>query len=503
MTPEELLAERGLDEPSARLGAYVQLQRWFGGRGRHVSAWSVDDAGVISPADPEVLFAVVAADYADGGRDRYQVPLGVLHGGVEVVNDPNRLVAEGQRRGHPVAVVDALFDADSAFSLWRLMADGTQLATLRGTLRGGADALDLRGADAADIHPLGREQSNTSLLRGEDELLKCFRRLEDGLTPELEMTAALTTAGFAQVPAPLGAIEYSRAGLEPALAAILQPFLRNGTEGWALALTSLRDLYADAEVSPSRDPEEIQRAVEEQGSTFLPEAARLGETTAAMHLALSGDGLPPGMRPEPIHAASLDGWATTMTAELDRVLAGHAELLAPLRRRREAVAGAFDAIRGIAEAGLGIRHHGDYHLGQVLRVDAGWTVLDFEGEPARSLAERRERSSALRDVAGMLRSFDYAAAAALAERARPGSEEWDQLEAYGDAWAAANRRLFWGAYLARCGDGPLLPHTSADTLALRRAFELQKAVYEVGYELGHRPEWAGIPVRFILDEVSR
>ena len=317
------------------------------------------------------------------------------------------------------------------------------------------------------------------------------------------MTRALAEAGFTQVPAPLGAIEYRRDGLEPALAAILQPFLRNGTEGWALALTSLRDLYADAEVQPSSSAGEVREAVENQGSTFLPEAARLGETTAAMHLALSGDGLGPALRPEPISAEMLGGWATAMTGELDRILDAGGGAVEPLRGQREAVVAAYDAIRGIGEAGLAIRHHGDYHLGQVLRVDAGWTVLDFEGEPARPLAERRLRSTALRDVAGMLRSFDYAAAAALAERARPDSQEWQQLQVYGDAWAAANRRLFWGAYLARCGDTALLPHTSADTLALRRAFELQKAVYEVGYELGHRPDWVGIPIHFILGEVSR
>ena len=503
MTPEQLLAEHGLDDAAARLGAYVQLQRWFGGRARTVTGATVDDAGVIRQADPTVLFAVVALDYADGGRDRYQVPLGVLAGGVDVVNDPNRLVGEGQRDGAPVALIDGLSDPACALALWQLMAGGATVPTLHGSLRGEGDGLRPGEADAAEIHPLAREQSNTSVLRGEDELLKCFRRLEEGATPELEMTRALTQAGFTHVPAPLGAIEYRREGFEPALAAILQPFLRNGTEGWALALTSLRDLYADAEAEPSTDPEEVRRAVEEQGSTFLPEAGRLGETTAAMHLALAGEDLPQSLRPEPVSPAMLAGWATAMTAELDRLLAGQADQLARLRPHRDRVAAAYDAIRGITSAGLAIRHHGDYHLGQVLRVDAGWTILDFEGEPARPLAERRLRSTPLRDVAGMLRSLDYAAAAALAERARPGGDEWNQLIAYGDAWAQANRRLFWGAYLARCGDGPLLPPTSAQTLALRRAFELQKAVYEVGYELGHRPDWVEIPVRFIVAEVNR
>jgi len=208
------------------------------------------------------------------------------------------------------------------------------------------------------------------------------------------------------------------------------------------------------------------------------------------------------MRAEPIGADTIGRWADTMNEDLDRLLATGAPVLAPLAQRRAQVAATFDRIRRIGDGGLAIRFHGDYHLGQVLRTDSGWMILDFEGEPARSLAERRQRSSALRDVAGMLRSFDYAAAAALAERTRATEQPPSRLVAYGDAWAAANGRLFWGAYLARAGHSRLLPPDAADTVALRRAFEVQKAVYEVGYELGHRPDWVGIPLRFLLREVA-
>jgi trehalose synthase-fused probable maltokinase len=161
------------------------------------------------------------------------------------------------------------------------------------------------------------------------------------------------------------------------------------------------------------------------------------------------------------------------------------------------VAAHFDALRSLQSGGLAIRIHGDYHLGQVMRIDEGWVVLDFEGEPDRPLAERRRRTSALRDVAGMLRSFDYAAAAALAERSKPGGEEWQALLPQGQAWAEANRASFWNAYAARVEGSPLLPPHDA-TITLLRAFELQKAVYEVGYELGHRPDWLLIPLQFLL-----
>jgi trehalose synthase-fused probable maltokinase len=188
-----------------------------------------------------------------------------------------------------------------------------------------------------------------------------------------------------------------------------------------------------------------------------------------------------------------------MTGELDQLLAGADPALAPLREHRDAVVKGFDALRTLGEGGLAIRVHGDYHLGQALRTDTGWTVLDFEGEPALEIAERRALSSPLRDVAGMLRSLDYVAAAALAERSDPDGEQVELLRRQGAAWAEANRRLFWGAYLARVGDHPLLPRSAGDTLALRRAWELRKAVYEVGYELGHRPDWVSMPLRFLLE----
>jgi maltokinase len=190
-----------------------------------------------------------------------------------------------------------------------------------------------------------------------------------------------------------------------------------------------------------------------------------------------------------------------MTADLDRLLERQSAALDPLRDIRPAVVAGFDAIGELREGGLAIRVHGDYHLGQVLRTDAGWTVLDFEGEPTRNLSERRLRSSPLRDVAGMTRSLDYAATVALLERTAPTDPDRDRLMAYGDAWAAANRRLFWGAYLARVGTAPMLPDAAATT-ALRRAFEVQKAVYEADYELGHRPDWLAIPLRFLLREVG-
>lgn len=504
MTAEELLARYGLHEQAAtQLEAFAAVQRWYMEREAAVAATRIDDAAVLSEQDDRtVLFVVLHVEYDSGVQDRYQVSLGVLPGTAAGVADQATVVAQGGHDDVPVVFVDALSDPDCAAVLWNVMASHQRIATTKGELYGrGPLVAPVDTGIAATLRPLGREQSNTSLVRDDREVLKCFRRLEDGITPELEMTEALTASGFAAVPTPLGVIEYTAGGQSPTLLALLQPYFHNGTEGWALALTSLRDLYACAEDVGAADGDAMQRTVAEQGATFLPDATRLGETIAEMHLALTSPQLPEAMRPLTVDAPMLRTWAADMTADLDQLLERQAAALDGLRQRRQQVVDVFDAITQLSDGGLAIRVHGDLHLGQALRTDTGWTVLDFEGEPIRRLDVRRLHSSPLRDVAGMLRSFDYAAAAALSERSNPADPDWATLLAYGDAWSAANKRLFWGAYLARIGTHPLLPDTNA-ALTLRRAFELHKAVYEAEYELGHRPDWVTIPLRFLLREID-
>jgi trehalose synthase-fused probable maltokinase len=498
MSAEALLARHGLDNAASSMLGYLQRQRWYGGRGRPVTALAVEDAAELRGGDPTVLLLLAEVSYEDGGRERYNLPLGIRGRPAAEFFDPEKVITEALRESGPAAVVDALGDPESSAVLWDLIAAESTVPTVRGVLRCRATEL-AAGSGNGVIRPLGREQSNTSLVRGDSELLKWFRLVEEARSPELEMTEALTAAGFTAVPAPLGVMEYEREGAEPVILALVQPYLHNGTEGWALALTSLRDLYAEAEEGGVGDEEAPLRRVEEQGATFLPESARLGEVTADMHLVLASDRVPASMRAQPVTPGMLAGWAGSMAAELDRLLRNPHPALDELRDRRDEVAARFAALRDLEDGGLAIRVHGDYHLGQTLRTDTGWTVLDFEGEPVLSVPERRVRSSALRDVAGMLRSLDYAAAAALAERTEPDTEHLEALRRHGDAWADANRRLFWGAYLARVGNHPLLPRRSEETLTLRRAWELRKAVYEIGYELGHRPDWVGMPLRFLLE----
>ena len=230
------------------------------------------------------------------------------------------------------------------------------------------------------------------------------------------MAQTLGEARFPHIPAFFGHISYVRDGGAVSPQGVLQEYLHNGTQGWELALTSLRDLYAAAEEAGASSAMERHELVDNQGGSFRAEAARLGEVTAELHLALSAPGLSGDLAPVRVGPVHLAGWSDAMTAHLDALLRSPNPAVAPLQAKRGILTARFDALRQIQDGGLAIRVHGDYHLAQVLRTDSGWKIIDFGGEPARAVEERRGRSSPLRDVAGMLRSFDYAAEAALAER---------------------------------------------------------------------------------------
>jgi maltokinase len=351
-----------------------------------------------------------------------------------------------------------------------------------------------------EIRLLGVEQTNSSLARGDLEFLKWIRRVELGPSIEQEMLDALRVAGFTHMPDPLGGIDYCRTGEAPVRIALLQRFLRDATEGSTLAHASVRALYAevqpDSGIEGPRPDRGRSGSVSSHTVSFVSEAARLGEVTADMHLAMASPDVPPALAATSLRRADLDHAADEMVSELDAMLEGDHPRIGALARGRSSLVTCLDAVRRIDDPGLAIRLHGDYHLGQVFRVEDGWAVLDFEGEPIRSVEERRRRVTPLVDVAGMLRSFDYAAAIGLAERCDPEGPSWRRLRAYGDAWAAAGRDAFWGGYIRRVGHRRLLP-SKGGALILRRALEVRKAVYEVRYEIAHRPSWIGIPLGFL------
>lgn len=414
-----------IDDLRALLPAYLGRQRWFAG------------------APPERVDIVAHEQVVDrlewvlleAGGPRYQ--LFVARAGDEM---PEFL--HGQEPaviGHAEAGLyyDGLVDGELAKALLARLAPGEEVTWVR---------------------PMGAEQSNTSLVFDDRLVLKVFRRIHEGPNPDVEVSGALAAAGFPHVAAPLATWEREGVHL-----VVVQPFLGGGTDGWALALTSLRDYYG----SPCADPAEC-------GGDFAAEAGRLGEVTARMHLAL-GDAFGRA-------AGDARAWVAAMERQLERVGAGR-----PWEHDARKV---LQRLAEMDTPGTAIRVHGDYHLAQALRTDTGWFVLDFEGEPSRPLEERRQPSSPLKDVAGMLRSFDYATAVALREQPEDARETH---ESEGEEWARRNRHAFLEGYLTTEGVAGLLPTDMHDVLVALAAWELDKAVYELAYELDHRPDWAPIP----------
>jgi maltokinase len=485
------------------LGAYITRQRWGGAQGRTIHSTEIVDAAEISASSPVLLHTLTEVTFTDSRSTRYALPLGIRPAGDSIAERVPEFMIPWPHAPDAMQLYDAV--GDDAYIEWLLDAIRTQrvLETSSGQLRCSCpDAGALDTGNLSSVRHLRVEQSNTSLEVGDALFLKHLRRVEAGASHELEMSDELQDAGFTHLAPMLGRVVWESNEQDPSPLVLVQPFLHNSTEGWALALTSLRDLYANAESVGAADPVDRRAMVDEQDAAFLAEARRLGKVIAEMHLALAAGAPGTDMEPVPMTGETLDTWAKTMTAELDQLLARRDPSLDRLRDVRNGVVERFDQIRGLSASGLLTRIHGDLHLGQLLRVDTGWVILDFEGEPDRTPAERRERSTPLRDVAAMLRSFDYAAAAAIIERAAPDSDEAAALYGYGEAWADANRDAFWSAYLETVGSAPLLPGPGP-SLVLRRAFEVQKAVYEIGYELGHRPAWASIPLRFLLRGVNQ
>jgi trehalose synthase-fused probable maltokinase len=330
--------------------------------------------------------------------------------------------------------------------------------------RGAGSWLD---GDLGDVRPMGAEQSNTSIVFGERLVLKVYRRVGAGPNPELELLRFLTERGFEHVPALAGWYEYNGRLIDATLG-LAQEFVAGGVDGWELALTDL------GSPSPER---------------FEARARALGAVTGALHTALSSDAHDPGFAPEETSAESLGLLTATVDEEIEQMFLElpATEALAPLAGRGQEVRERLGMLTHAGSAGRVIRHHGDFHLGQAMLAGERWVLLDFEGEPARSLIERRRKRSPLRDVAGMLRSFSYAASASRILHGTPAPQGWE----------ARVRAAYLDGYLETV-EQSLLPPGRLPTERLLTVFELEKAVYELRYELDNRPDWVDIPVAGIL-----
>jgi maltokinase len=446
------------------LASYVSSRRWFAGKGREFDVTHVHSLPWIG-AEPRTRIEVAEVTYADGKRDAYQLPIMYLP---EV--DATLAHAFIGDLDHPelgaVVAYDAVF---SKAACDQLLEQFHEAAT--------SDELVFHVVYGAELPALGSpgfvltgEQSNTSVAYAEDGILKLFRRLSPGGNPDIEIHEALTRRGSENVAPLLGWIagrwQDGSGDVHEGHLGMMQAFLRTATDGWTVALSSVRDLLVEEDLYP-----------DEVGGDFAGEAQRLGEATAQVHADLAAEFDTATYSPEQ-QATLAGGMGLRLDAAIHVVpeLAEHAD---GLRAR-------YDALAALTTPLPVQRVHGDLHLGQTLRTVKGWKIIDFEGEPAKPLDERIALDTPYRDVAGMLRSFDYAAGATLREFG-----QGDQLAHRAHEWSARNREAFLDGYAEHTQ--PLTP----EAMVVIRACEADKAVYEAVYEARNRPNWLPIPLHAI------
>ncbi|ABC22405.1 maltose alpha-D-glucosyltransferase [Rhodospirillum rubrum] len=500
------------------LPAFLPKQRWFSGKEHSLRGVEMTDHAVISApgAASGWMLALWRADYKDGAPGQtFQLPLDIAWESRE--DDPlSRLLPFTLARVRRVNRVGALYDAMAGpafpLALVQAMAEGANVTTAKGgglrfTRTQAFPAGPLPGPEA--VARLGREQSNTSIKLGEDMVLKLYRRVEAGIHPEIEIGRFLTdVAGFANAPPLLGALEHIDAKGAISALAVLQGFVRNQGDGWDYMLAYLDRFLDDRAQAPAEVGEGGGPAGSPHGIIHA-QADILGQRVAELHHAFATPTEDPAFSAEAVGPEDLASWreqVRTQAAQarqaLDTALPGLSAEVAGLVTRLldcwERIDARVDAPISLAEGLVKTRIHGDLHLGQVVVVRDDFHILDFEGEPVKGLSERRDKHCPLKDVAGMLRSFDYAAwSAALSFRQTHAEVRIDVLPALG-VWQEEIREAFLAGYdraIAGCPSVPALEEGRRDLLSL---FMLEKALYEVSYEAANRPDWLRIPIGGVL-----
>jgi maltokinase len=435
---------------------WLGRQRWYAGKSRKGTV-SARLLATLAEHPYPVQIWLADVTYAEG-VEHYQVPLVMRPGVVEQLSHAFIGSVPDADGGPPIELYDALHDKEVT-SLWlQAMADQSTVDGVSFVRVVEPEEIPVRESSLA----LSAEQSNTSLVFGDAAILKVFRRLEAGLNPDIEIHAALGKLGGRHVARLMG---YVSAELDSGVWSLgmLQEYMTTASDGWQLATTSVRDLMAEADLH-----------AEEAGGDFAAEAHRLGVSTAEVHADLAE-----AFGTTTLDKAELADRAAAMNARLTAALVEVPELAEVADGLRKAYAD-FSELPGQVVAQ---RVHGDLHLGQVLRTAYRWVILDFEGEPAKTISDRQANDSPMRDVAGMLRSFDYAARHQLIDMGATPQSEFRAAE-----WAERNRTAFCVGYAQGGGQDP------TEAAVLLRAFEADKAVYESVYEARNRPNWLPIPL---------
>ncbi len=510
------------------LPVYLQRCRWFRGKARALRQITLVDSLPLGTGDAAphlVLFQVI---YVEGPAETYALPLAYQpldHVGYLFEDFPLARVAPLKIGDEEGALFDAVYDRSFREALLTNLSRRKKVRSSAGELAGLPGSRLRRLKPAAGEEMASRvikvEQSNSSILYGDRLFLKLYRQLEEGNNPDPEITRFLTEkARFPHVPPFAGTLEYRREGGGPMTVAMLQGFVANQGDAWRFTLDELsrfiERVLAHKSATPELctlavdcDPSKLpHRTMELLGSFYLEMAALMGQRTAEMHLALASNAQSAEWKPEPFSLLyqrsvyqSMRSLLRRAFLLLDQNLGGLKEeererAVRLLKMEKEALAH-LSRVRERKIAAMKIRIHGDYHLGQLLYTGKDFVIIDFEGEPARTLSERRLKRSPLRDVAGMIRSFHYAAFTASLQHSSGHPGDLALLDPWLESWSTYAGASFLRAYLNRLEDSPLLPREAKDLNVLLRAFLLEKAVYELGYELNNRPDWVSIPIKGI------
>jgi maltose alpha-D-glucosyltransferase/alpha-amylase len=540
---EDDLLGGGAERLERALPGFLKRQRWFGAKGRDILGAEVVDAIPLGDrridaeahreepptnAPDSGYLTLIQVGFAEGEGELYCLPLMVTED-VAAAEREDRVVAWVRREGAAGSGRAALVDAAAVEAFGRVLVDlvpgRRQLKGREGKIRG-LPARALRNVSSATLAglPLSAvraEQSNTSLVLGDRYILKLFRRVEDGVNPELELGRFLTeSTSFTALARFAGALEYRRAKGEPLTLAILHEYVPNEGDAWQYTLDAIHQYFEQVLAAPDtaaappvpgglvehlsgEPPPEIAT----RAGPYLESARVLGRRTAEMHRALGSTSRIPAFAPEPFTPMYQQSLFQSLRSKAEQALD-------TLRKRRSSLppelAAAADQVLGSRDmllallhrvlerkvSGMRVRCHGDYHLGQILYTGRDFVVVDFEGEPARALGERRIKRSPLTDVAGLLRSSHYAVAAgALDGRVRP--EDIPRLEPWARAWRFWVSQQFLQSYLGADAGSGLLPKNLGELAMLLDVYQLEKALYELRYELNHRPTWVGIPLEAV------
>lgn len=514
----------------AAIARQIVTRRWFGAKARTIRALKIVEAIAITP-DTRLL--LVEIEFTAGPSEVYQVPLGyVAPDRAEQFAATNadqawaRVRFAGSRG--TALLIDPLIDADFCRSLLAIVRSQTRLPGLQGEISAWQSAAFHTLADQPEQHlspsQIDAEQSNSSVAFGERLILKLYRRLESGTNPDVEIAAYLTERGFAHTAALSGTIEYRRANGPPWTLAALQAFVPNQGDAWRHMLARVDEFLARTIPLPDEPSQQAQLAgarLQQAARRPIPplawqllgrslnDAQRLGTRTAEMHLALAVETDNPDFAPEPFSKVDQSRWcndASVLSAEtfalLRKQLPGMNAAVGEVAARVLALEPARnEQLRRTATEPIHaakIRCHGDYHLGQVLVAGDDFVIIDFEGEPSRPLSQRRQKLLALRDVAGMIRSFHYAACAGAASMIELSPADSDRIQRLAQEWYQWMSAGFLGAYLRAAEGAVFLPASDDEFDRLLEACLLEKAVYELRYELNNRPDWVYLPLGALI-----